>query len=49
MLNTLALEKFYNILQFEQANVHDWLVKYVVQNEEIHQALFNLSIDFQEL
>jgi hypothetical protein len=49
MLNTSALEKFYNILQFEQAHVHDWLVKYVVQNEEIHQALFNFSIYFQEL
>jgi hypothetical protein len=49
MLNTLSLEKFYNILQFDQAHVHDWLVKYAVQNEEIHQALSNLSIDFQEL
>ena len=36
MLNTLSLEKFYSILQFDQAHVHDWLVKYVVHNEEIH-------------
>jgi hypothetical protein len=49
MLNTLSLEKFYSILQFDQAHVHDWLVKYAVRNEEIHQALSNLSIDFQEL
>jgi hypothetical protein len=49
MFNTLSLEIFYNILQFDQARVHDWLVKYAVQNEEIHLALSNLSIDFREL
>ena len=49
MLKTFSLEKFYNILQFDQSHVHDWLVKYAVQNEEIHQALSNLSIDFREL
>ena len=49
MLNTLSLEKFYNIIQFDQAHVHDWLAKYSIQNEEIHQALCNISIDFQEL
>jgi hypothetical protein len=49
MFKALSLEKFYNILQFDQAHVHDWLVKYAVQNEEIHQALSNLSIDFREL
>jgi hypothetical protein len=36
MLNTLSLEKFYNILLFDQAHVHDWLVKYAVHNDEIH-------------
>ena len=49
MFKALSLEMFYNILQFDQAHVHDWLVKYSVQNEEIHQTLCNLSIDFQEL
>jgi hypothetical protein len=49
MFKTLSLQTFYNILQFDQAHVHDWLVNYAIQNEEIHQALSNLSIDFQEL
>jgi hypothetical protein len=49
MFKALSLEKFYNILQFDQAHVDDWLVKYSIQNEEIHQALCNLSINFQEL
>jgi hypothetical protein len=49
MFKTFSLQKFYNILQFDQAHVHDWLVKYAIQNEEIHQALSNLSIDFWEL
>ena len=49
MFKALSLENFYSILQFDQAHIHDWLVKYAVQNEEIHQALSNLSIDFWEL
>jgi hypothetical protein len=49
MFEALYLEMFYNILHFDQAHIDDWLVKYSVQNEEIHQALCNLSINFQEL
>jgi hypothetical protein len=49
MFKALSLENFYNILQFDQAHVHDWLVKYSVQNEEIHQSLCNISIVFHEL
>jgi hypothetical protein len=49
MFKALYLEIFYSILQFDQAHVDDWLVKYAVQNEEIHQSLSNLSIDFRKL
>lgn len=49
IVKALSLEIVYNILQFDQAHVHDWLVKYSVQNEEIHQTLCNLSINFHEL
>jgi hypothetical protein len=49
MFKALSLENFYSIIQFDEAHVHGWLVKYLVHNEEIHQALCNLSIDFQEL
>jgi hypothetical protein len=49
MFKALSLEKFYSILHFDQVHVNDWLVKYSVQNQEIHQALCNLSIDFREL
>jgi hypothetical protein len=37
------------ILEYDQAHIDDWLVDYSVQNEEIHQTLCNLSIDFREL
>jgi hypothetical protein len=30
MFKALSLEKVYNILQFDEAHVHDWLVKYAV-------------------
>jgi hypothetical protein len=49
MFKALSLEKFHNILHFDQAHVDHWLVKYSVQNEEIYEALCNLSIDFREL
>jgi hypothetical protein len=45
----LSLEKFYNILEYGQHDVDDWLVDYSIHNEEIDQALRNLSIDFGEL
>ena len=49
MFKALSLKKFYNIVQFDEARVHHWLVIYSVQNEEIHQTPCNFSIDFQEL
>jgi hypothetical protein len=45
----LSLEKFYNILEYGEDDVDNWLVDYSVQNEEIDQALRNLSIDLREL
>jgi hypothetical protein len=49
IFKALSLEKFYNILEYGQDNVDDWLVDYSIQNEEIDQALRNLSINFKEL
>jgi hypothetical protein len=45
----LSLENFYNILEYGEDDVDNWLVDYSVQNEEIEQALRNLSIDLREL
>jgi hypothetical protein len=45
----LSLEKFYDILEYGEDDVDNWLVDYSVQNEEIDQALRNLSIDLREL
>ena len=45
----LSLEKFYNILEYGEDDVDNWLVDYSLQNEEIDQALRNLSIDPREL
>jgi len=49
MFKALSLEKFYNILEYGQDHVDDLLVDYSIHNEEIDQALCNLSIDFGEL
>jgi hypothetical protein len=45
----LSLAKFYRILEYGEDDVDNWLVDYSVQNEEIDQALRNLSIDLREL
>jgi hypothetical protein len=45
----LSLEKFYSILEYGEDDVDNWLVDYSVQNEEIDEALRNLSIDIREL
>jgi hypothetical protein len=45
----LSLETFYNILEYGEDDVDNWLVDYLVQTEEIDQALRNLSIDLREL
>ena len=49
MFKTLSLEFFYNILEYGEDDVDNWLVDYSVHNEEIDQALRNLSIDLREL
>ena len=48
MFEALSLEFFYSILEYDQDHVDEWLVDYSVQNEEIHQALCNLSINFRD-
>jgi hypothetical protein len=45
----LSLENFYNILEYGEDDIDNWLVNYLVQNEQIDQALCNLSIDLREL
>jgi uncharacterized protein YeeX (DUF496 family) len=49
IFKALSLEKFHSILEYGQDDVDDWLVDYSVQNEEIDQALRNLSVNFMEL
>jgi hypothetical protein len=49
IFKALSLEKFYSILEYGQDDVNNWLVDYSVQNEEIDQALRNISINFSEL
>jgi hypothetical protein len=49
IFKALSLEKIYNILEYGEDDMANWLVSYLVQNEDIHRALHNLSIDLSEL
>jgi hypothetical protein len=49
IFKAMSLEKIYNILEYGEDDVANWLVGYWVQNEDLHQDLCNLSIDLSEL
>jgi hypothetical protein len=49
ILKGLSLEKFYDILEYGQDDVENWLVDYSTHNEEIEQALHSISIDLRKL
>jgi hypothetical protein len=48
-LKGLSLEKFYNILEYGEDKVENWLVDYSTHNEEIEQALHSISMDLRKL
>ena len=39
IFKVLSLENFYNILEYGEDDMDNWLVDYSVQNEEIDQAM----------
>jgi hypothetical protein len=45
----LSLENIYDIFEYGEDDMDNWLVNYLVQTEEIEQALRNISIDLREL
>jgi predicted DNA binding CopG/RHH family protein len=45
----LSLEKFYDILEYDEDDMDKWLVDYSVKKQDIEQALRNLSINLREL
>jgi hypothetical protein len=49
ILKGLSLEKFYDILEYGQDYVDNWLVDYSAQNEEIEQDMHSISIDLRKL
>jgi hypothetical protein len=48
-LKALSLENFYSIIEYHEQEVHNWLVRYSVQNADIDETLCKLSIDLSEL
>ena len=45
----LSLENFYEILEYGEDDVKKWLVDYSIKNQDIEEALHNLSIDIRDL
>jgi len=45
----LPFENFYGILEYGEDDVKTWLVGYVITNQDIQEALQNLSIDLRDL
>jgi hypothetical protein len=45
----LSFENFYGILEYGEDDVKTWLVGYAITNQDIQEALHNLSIDLRDL
>jgi hypothetical protein len=45
----LSFENFYGILEYGEDDVKKWLVDYSIKNQDIEEALCNLSIDLSDL
>jgi hypothetical protein len=45
----LSFENFYGILEYGEDDVKNWLVGYSIKNQDIQEALHNLSIDLRDL
>ena len=49
ILKGLSLEKFYDILEYGEDDVENWLVDYSAHYEEIEQALHSISMNLRKL
>jgi hypothetical protein len=45
----LSFEKFYDILEYGEDDVENWLVHYSIKNQDIEEALRNIYIDLKDL
>ena len=45
----LSFEKFYGILEYGEDGVKKWRVDYSIKNQDIEEALRNISIDLRDL
>jgi hypothetical protein len=45
----LSFEKFYGILEYSKDDVENWLVNYSIKNQDIEEALQDISIDLRDL
>jgi hypothetical protein len=48
-LKALSLEFFYRIVEYHEEEADNWLVRYSLQNGDIHEGLCKLSIDLSKL
>lgn len=45
----MSFENFYDIIEYGEDDVKPWLVGYAIKNQNIQEALHNLSIDLRDL
>ena len=45
----LSVKKFYSILEYDDDDIDNWLVEYFVKNQDIGEALHDISIDLRDL
>jgi phosphotransferase system IIA component len=45
----LSIEKFYEIIEYDENSIDNWLLDYSVQNQDIEEILHGISIDLCDL
>jgi uncharacterized protein YeeX (DUF496 family) len=48
LVTSLSTEKFNNMIEYTKNDIDNWLLEYVIRNEDIETTLKNISIDYRE-
>jgi hypothetical protein len=49
ILKGLPIEKFYDIIEYDEDDIDNWLVEYFVKNQDIEEALHGISLGLRDL
>jgi hypothetical protein len=49
ILKGFSTEKFNSIIEYNESEIENWLVEYVIKNQDVEESIHNISHDLREL